>query len=96
MSDKVQYTPGPWAISPETNGQEIVAYDTNPWRVRAEIVGVYKWPENWLANARLIAAAPDMAEACADVWMELADSSDPTLRRIADDCRAAYAKATGL
>lgn len=47
------------------------------------------------ADMRLIAAAPDLLDACAGVWCMLADTGDNELRLIADECRAAISKATG-
>ena len=44
-------------------------------------------------DARLIAAAPDLLDACANVWSYHAGSGDPDLRDLADQCRAAIAKA---
>jgi hypothetical protein len=46
------------------------------------------------ANARLISAAPDLLEACASVWLALADTTDPRLRVVVDECRVAISKAT--
>ena len=46
------------------------------------------------ANARLIAAAPDLLEACQDLWCAFSDTDDPVLRTIAIKARAAIAKAT--
>lgn len=48
-----------------------------------------------VANAHLIAAAPTLLEACQSVWLMLADTGDNELRLIADECRAAIAKAMG-
>jgi len=47
------------------------------------------------ANARLMAAAPELLEVCEDLWCDFADTFDPALRKIADRARAAIAKATG-
>lgn len=61
---KAAHTPGPWGVCPETNGTEMVAYDAGPWRIRRGICRFdhsdYSgaW-EEYLANARLIAAAPE-------------------------------------
>lgn len=57
------HTPGPWAIYPETDGREICAVDMVDrlpirQRICSPVIG-----ENWLANARLIAAAPDLLAA---------------------------------
>lgn len=59
----------------------------------------FMWRRGWsttdATNARLAKAAPIMFEALASVWAELADTSDPGLRKIADDARAAIGMAQG-
>lgn len=57
-------TPGPWAIAPETNGTELVAYTPNPWRVRAVLCrGDFSVNPNWRADTKAIAAVPVMIAA---------------------------------
>lgn len=59
-----QGTPGPWGIAPETNGTELVAYSTNPWRVRAVIVrGDMHSNPNWRHDTKGMAAVPQLVEA---------------------------------
>lgn len=41
----------------------------------------------------LIDAAPDLLQACASVWLMLSATEDNELRLIAEECRAAIAKA---
>lgn len=96
---EIEHTPGPW----EAKGVVV-------WAAPVQLIGggtyhrpisdcrvegMVKGHENNEANARLIAAAPDLLEACASVWLLLADTGDNKLRLIADECRAAIAKAEG-
>jgi hypothetical protein len=98
----MSHTPGPWALDEVRTsvgrafrvgaGEMLVAgkgcciiYDDYPGGDKS------KQRE---ANARLIAAAPDLLDACASMWMALSDTDDPELRKLADECRAVYAKAT--
>ena len=55
------FAPGPWKVSP-TDDTTVITHDRN---MVAEIDGDYNEPDLWPimeANARLIAAAPDMRE----------------------------------
>src|SRR5688572_9800494 len=96
------YTPGPWTLDEVRTssgrafrigtGEMLVAgkgcciiYDDYPSGDKS------KQRE---ANARLIAAATDLFDACASVWAALADNPDPLMQEIAAECRAAVAKAT--
>lgn len=59
---KTAHTPGPWMVLPETNtgreGQFCILTENGP---RLDIASTYGWPDTPKeANARLIAAAPDM------------------------------------
>ncbi len=63
------HTPGPWAIDPGSNGQDLLAVTPNegkPWTVRAWIADV-RWKDNWLANMSLITTAPDLLATLKDV-----------------------------
>jgi hypothetical protein len=53
------HTPGPWVIYPETNGTEICAVDMTPGLPIRQLVATAQGT-NWIANARLIAAAPEL------------------------------------
>lgn len=98
-----KHTPGPWLSS--KFGFQVLTGDS--WNTICTLKGGAEWedgrgkyePEyewqNQEANARLIAAAPALLEACAGVWMMLADTGDNELRLIADECRAAIALANG-
>ena len=54
------HTPGPWAVYPETNGTEICAVDHVPGLPIRQLIARPAVGENWIANARLIAAALEM------------------------------------
>lgn len=100
----MSYTPGPWIVFEpdksldaaypgiDAEAHSIVVYGQKD----ADDGGVQgATREQARANAHLIAAAPDLYDACASVWLMLADTGDNELRLIADECRAAIEKATG-
>lgn len=63
------YTPGPWCVSP-TDDTTIIALDRS---VVAEIDGDYNEPDLWPimeANARVVAAAPDLHRLALDLAAE--------------------------
>lgn len=109
--NKIEYTPGPWeyVASTEHHGPYVTSafgsticdcyIMSHPDEPSVRNGGKSK-PVSFLhemadPNARLIAAAPDLMEACASVWLMLAHTDDNELRLIADECRAAIAKAEG-
>jgi hypothetical protein len=55
VTSSLSHTPGPWSID-DTSGQDLVWAD-------GAIVAHAVHPKNWPADARLIAAAPDLLEA---------------------------------
>ena len=83
MSDETPWTKGPWEVSAQS-----------PYEIRTSIEGKplcrlgfhYPTPE-WLANARLIAAAPAMAE----LLEVIADAANDTLE---DDGPNGFAEET--
>ncbi|MCJ2084438.1 hypothetical protein MKK88_00310 [Methylobacterium sp. E-005] len=89
----VQHTPGPWAVDPEFEGDvqaeratiEIAsAWDNSAPRIRKQ--GRHAPSEDeCVANARLIAAAPDMLSALRCVVAAMDDNDMCALRR-ADAC----------
>jgi len=99
MSAAVKHTPGPWHVE----GMYVcpVGYQSNP------ICGVSRYlgqpDENISANARLIAAAPDMLEALKEALelAKLAESltgcrgDDDYVWGVQEKISAAIAKATG-
>lgn len=94
-----KHTPGPWTA-------HLIGYQWEP-RIHDDgtgtllaVVGNAETDYQdarcvWEANADLMAAAPDLLNACASVWAYLADTDDPKLRALADECRTAIAKAEG-
>jgi hypothetical protein len=89
------HTPGPWSVYPETDGAEICAVDMAPGLPIRQIVARPVRGDNWIANARLIAAAPELLEALreyASVYSEYWKPGMPILEPMSD---AAIAKATG-
>ena len=94
------FTPGPWCIYPETDGTEICAVTISKGLPIRQLIAHPVRGDNWINNARLIAAAPDMYDA---LWetIELSDRNlteagrTPECQRVYDIVRAALAKAEG-
>ena len=85
-----KHTPGPWTI----DGKNIKHYTDNGFTKVAR-VGDYMAARNDEANARLIAAAPELLEA-AIAYVQADKDGNNTRSRIAmKQLRAAIAKATG-
>ncbi|WP_416425643.1 hypothetical protein RAM80_07770 [Pseudomonas sp. App30] len=97
---EIKHTPGPWLIDPVDN--EYIVPASEPDSIGIAIVSTIdpmqekrRWwfgPES-LANAKLIAAAPDLLEALQDLVTELGDDWN-MLHNYLDRARAAIAKAT--
>lgn len=96
------HTKGPWTIGRNRAGyRDIDALDAEyPWQGLARVVvemegvsGYDDFPEGE-ANARLIAAAPDLLEALEMVMAER-EGGSPVLFSTSDKARAAIAKAKG-
>lgn len=88
---KNTHTPGPWAFDPETSR----VFDADLWYV-AEIDPEYA--SGTEANARLIAAAPDLLAALvriASEGLDLRTLNAYDAHGFANIARAAIAKATG-
>ena len=66
-----QYTPGPWAIAPKSLGGAEQIYTEKHGRI-ATINNTYPDAEAE-ANARLIAAAPELLQACKKAYQQLRD-----------------------
>lgn len=87
-----KFTPGPWRYEPSTNnfgGYAIYGSDRRGGQVLPILGMTYNWPQNALANARLIAAAPDLFAALQGV-LRVADRKTVEF----DQARAALALAT--
>lgn len=100
-----QHTPGPWTTSGDCyqeKGSWVVTIQSNnappEMNIAAEALSEHK--EQAIANAHLIAAAPDLleaAQACAE-WLDLVKQNYPDMAgliRGMEAARAAIAKATG-
>ena len=89
------YTPGPWAANPIA--ARVDAFDPSGPTPICELL----WPTKLRseaetgANARLIAAAPNLLEALREYVRDFGDNEDDDSRLMADKARAAIAKATG-
>lgn len=60
---KAQHTPGPWFVTKFTDGIYGITFEDGG-DLRVELIGTIGTNENQEANARLIAAAPELLEAC--------------------------------
>jgi hypothetical protein len=88
MSTK--HTPGPWAVLSDTGA---VGVAVGEWKMTASVYGDHpecEPDERLAANARLIAAAPDLLDIAETIAL---DSTSP--HQWIDELRAAIAKATG-
>ena len=85
-----RHTPGPWGLRRSETGPWAVFDANGNW---AAVTTKKQWPAEDLANARLIAAAPDLLEALialtSPICSEVEDAEAHAL------ARAAIAKATG-
>ena len=94
-----KHTPGPWKVGKYLGqGGWVVHMDVVDRGRGMDIVHGVAGLDNdeRLANARLIAAAPDLLKAFSDVYLELAwDHLPPAKKYLAENARAAIAKATG-
>lgn len=82
-----KFTPGPW-IARQVNGHG------RGWSVGPAWIGENTWLPEAEANARLIAAAPDLLAACADL-LQHASLTEHMSAASVERARAAIAKATG-
>lgn len=101
MSD-VKHTPGPWRLFMTTDGRKLIGIGESTGEGIADHgFGTWRSGEEQLANARLIAAAPDLLEAlktCLSTYVDLANSGDagfwdPEKEAHVQAARAAIAKA---
>lgn len=85
------HTPGPW----EVRDNEIWHWHNNERHIRLAIV--VAWPLVTEANARLIAAAPELLEACEEAISYFAGIQDQSSEEsaIIDELANAIAKAKG-
>lgn len=92
MTQIHKHIPGPWSIGPVDDCQVTHLGPDGARYVIADISGDYNQPELWPimeANARLIAAAPDLYEACRYI-VEAGETGDE--KKAIEMARAALAK----
>lgn len=106
-----KHSPGPWTVETrehvhaiqDRNGQDLTYQDTTPNENHGSITSRSRLKIETLANARLIAAAPEMLEALSRCKNELEELSFyleaqcifGTWKATIEKARAAIAKATG-
>lgn len=93
-----EHTPGPWAVVEYGDDEvpNLVIHSDDKMRVCFMATpGSNGDPATIAADAKLIAAAPDLFDACASVWADLADTDDARLRKLAQECRSALGKVMG-
>lgn len=96
-----KWTPGPWDFGPATNysGYYIAPRGLLPTLGAVEDgkgIHVFNFPGKTEANARLIAAAPELAEALENLTRVYSSSYSRDVRETAwDKARAALTKARG-
>ena len=97
-----KHTPGPWILDEESIDLLDFELETHRIWINADgmHIGYVDGPrtEERKANARLIAAAPDLLEALKEIVKSLADQDDEGMIEHVDPmikARAAIAKATG-
>ena len=88
-----EHTPGPWRVDPAFFPEQPKVYPDNGSGDFAHICRVNAGPDGYQANARVIAAAPDLLAALEDIeqWDRNSYNSLPNEFRQA--MRAAIAKA---
>jgi hypothetical protein len=103
IQSAAKHTPGPWVVCPELSAFDIKSEspkartklgDTHVIASATFTMNAPISADEFAANARLIAAAPDMADALRAILnVTVQDYSDAAVARIADKARAALAKA---
>ena len=99
-----KHFPGPWIVGPVDDTLVRAVTTEGEYYTICEMDGNYNDPHQWPvmeANARLIAAAPDLLEACKDIATILdygavgGKPSEPILFETYHKLKRAIAKATG-
>ena len=90
-----KHTPGPWTVGDPPYGHTEIEGGDPPYLLA--VATRYWGQEVAHANARLIAAAPDLLEALQayDAWADKTPPADKELKALREQMRAAIAKATG-
>lgn len=104
--NRTQHSPGPWTVETrehvhaiqDRNGQDLTYQDTTPNENHGSITSRSRLKIETLANARLIAAAPELLDSLIWAIRELEETEDglcPDFQAAITAARAAIAKATG-
>lgn len=88
-----KHTPGPWTAA--GHGQVIAHARLPAWRTLADVYGVHGDEEQADADARLIAAAPDLLAACEHVRDTIREFLPTVMSEDLTAIEAAIAKAKG-
>jgi len=85
---KIKHTPGPWKYDPDNERSDLIVRAGG--LLLAEVNDTRSWPlAQCQANARLIAAAPDMLAAL-QAALELSDKIKEVDQPRTDECQAVY------
>lgn len=90
---KAQHTPGPWRV--EKTGPALLVWSDKPGLCASVNPPGSKADKTDIANARLIAAAPDLLEAC-DLVQRAHVGDGVTMAEAVDACLLAIDKAHGI
>ena len=97
-----QFTPGPWRWWATVSGARVAGHPADGSKNFVCDVLVPEKAVSYEANARLIAAAPDLLEALRELADDIADrfdmsspSTNPGMKAAVNEARAAILKATG-
>lgn len=99
---ETKWTKGPWSLGDKckhTHGREVLHDNNEPGSISMVLARAYArpcWEAEGEANARLIAASPELYEALANVVAEYDEEDNGrTLRWAVDSARDVLAKARG-
>ena len=89
-----QHTPGPWDVATKAGDGGLVVRSSKSMHELCQIHSSYKYKDAHKANARLIAAAPELLEALVSM-LHLRKMPDEVAECVLDRAVAAIAKAKG-
>lgn len=97
------HTPGPWEFASSGKGVRYIYASNRPQPIARPFTDLGRIPKDeFEANARLIAAAPELLDALEDLANDISErfdmddpSTNPGIRRAVEAARAALAKARG-
>lgn len=96
MSEQTKHTPGPWEQNVELVGGRVNHQIIGNHQIIADVYPSQPSQTELMANARLIAAAPELLEVCKFAYNELSGTPRPEmLLMLREQLKQAIAKATG-